>query len=427
MKKSTILIALAFAAFGGTLQAQQTLSLSLDQAQQYAIEHSKTIQNASLDVQKAEAAKWEAISSMLPQVKTSFDYQNMCGYAMNMTGFSIPMNPNGTFGVQASIALTGQQIIGALISKISTEMSDITLRQSEQSTRSSVKGLYTSILVMEKTVELLDSNLFNMQRLEASTNEAVRVGASEQVDADKFAVTVAQLRTSINATKRSLSMLYNSLKLQLGMNVNDNIVLTDKVDGLLDVNTAANTINQGFELDNNYSYQLLKKSEELAKQNVTMAWMKFTPTLSTYYQYSKKTYFGKNEGFNMTPPNMVGASVSLPLWSTGSRAASVKQAKIDLEKMQNTKQQTEDALLVQYDQLKYNLVSAIESYRIQDANLDVSRRVFDNVSEKYKYGRASSLEVTNASSDLISAQSSYIQAVMEVINAQTALEDLINQ
>ena len=52
--------------------------------------------------------------------------------------------------------------------------------------------------------------------------------------------------------------------------------------------------------------------------------------------------------------------------------------------------------------------------------------VFDNITEKYKFGRASSLEVTNASNDIISAQSNYIQAVMSVISAQLVLENLIN-
>ena len=52
--------------------------------------------------------------------------------------------------------------------------------------------------------------------------------------------------------------------------------------------------------------------------------------------------------------------------------------------------------------------------------------MFEKVSENYRYGQSSSLEVTQASSDLISAQSSYIQSVMNVISAQVALEDLMN-
>jgi outer membrane protein TolC len=47
------------------------------------------------------------------------------------------------------------------------------------------------------------------------------------------------------------------------------------------------------------------------------------------------------------------------------------------------------------------------------------------VSEKFKYGHASNLEVTTASTDIITAQSNYIQAVMSVLNAQVSLENLL--
>ena len=154
--------------------------------------------------------------------------------------------------------------------------------------------------------------------------------------------------------------------------------------------------------------------------------MNITPTVSAYYQYSAKTYFGKDEGFNMTPPNMVGASLSLPLFSSGANTMAIKSAKIDLQEAANSRRQAEDGLRVQYNQLCYDLASALETYDIQNRNLDVTQRVFANITEKYRYGRASSLEVTNASTDIITAQSNYIQAVMNVISAQTALENLLN-
>ena len=128
----------------------------------------------------------------------------------------------------------------------------------------------------------------------------------------------------------------------------------------------------------------------------------------------------------MTPPNMIGASINLPIFSSGTRAAKVKEAKINLQKMQNTMKSTEDALYVQERQLRYNLVSALENYENQTDNIDVSQRVFNNILTKYKYGMSSSLDVTNASNNLITAQSNYVQSVMTLLNAQIELETLMN-
>lgn len=429
LKKLTL--ALVLAALGLTATAQQTLRLSLDEAQQYAVEHNATMKNADLDVKKAEMERWKTLSSMLPSVKAGFDYQNMLGYEMHMgmggTSISIPLNPSGSFSVTAAIAVTGSQIVGTMLQNLALEMSDITRQQTEQTTRSQVKNVYVSILIMEETVGLLDSSLANLERLAATSQEAVNVGAAEQVDADKLQVQVATLRSSINATNRSLQLLRNSMLLQLGANVDATFELTTPVEQILNVDGALAFLNESFEIEKNYNYQLLEKSEEIAKKNVNMAWMDFLPTLSAYYQYSAKTYFGKEEGMNMTPPNMVGVSVSWPILTSGTRYASIKSARIALKENQNSRKQAEDGLRVQYNQLRYDLVNALETYDIQHRNLEVTQRVFANVSEKYKYGRASSLEVTTSSNDIIAAQSNYIQAVMNVISAQTALENLLNK
>lgn len=408
---------------------QQTMRLSLGEAQQYALEHNAAMQNAELDVKKAELAKWKSVSSMLPQVKAGVDYQNMCGYEMVMgegpMAMHIPMNPTGTFSLTASVALTGAQVVGVMLQNISNQMTDITRQQTEQTTRSNVKNVYVSILVMEQTVGLLDSSLANMERLATTSQASVDVGAAEQVDADKLQVQVATLRSSINSTRRSLQALRNSLLLQLGADVDVALELTTPVEEILNVEAATQMLTQSFDITRNYNYQLLEQNERLAKKNVTMAWMNFSPTLSAYYQYSKKKYFGE-EGMNMTPPNMIGATLSVPLFTSGSNTMAIKSAKIDLQEAQNSRRQAEDGLRVQYNQLCYDLATALETYDIQSRNISVTQRVFQNLTEKYRYGRASSLEVTNASTDIITAQSNYIQAVMNVISAQIALENLLN-
>ena len=462
LKRLTLTLALAAMTLAATAQngatTEKTMRLSLSEAQEYAVQHNYALQNSALDVKKAEATRWQTLSSMLPQVKAGFDYQNMCGYEMNLggrssmgsmmpdsitiggvtmpisfpssggsgsTSTSIPMNPSGTFSITASIALTGAQLVGTLLNRIAIDMANVTHRQSEQTTRANVKTAYTSILIMEQTVRLLDTSLQNMQQLLETTEASVRAGASEQVNADKLKVQVATMKSSINSTERSLNMLYNSLILLLGADVNSKLQLTTPIEQVLDVDYAAQLTMGGFHIEDNYNYQLLQQSERLARKQLTLAWMDFTPTISAYYQYSDKTYFGKDAGFNMTPPNMIGASVSLPLFQSGTRVAKIKGAKIDYQKNLNSKLQAEDGLKVQYNQLCYDLVSAIESYNIQRENLDVTRRVFRNVSEKYTYGRASNLEVTNASTDILNAQSNYIQAVMSVVKAQVTLENLL--
>ena len=56
------------------------MRLSLEAAQQMAIERNRTLENASIDVKIAQANRWQAIASMLPQVNASGTYNDMFGY-----------------------------------------------------------------------------------------------------------------------------------------------------------------------------------------------------------------------------------------------------------------------------------------------------------------------------------------------------------
>ena len=74
-------------AFPAGLMAEGKLSLSLEEAQEYAIEHNRSLKNASIDIQKAQAAKWQSIAAMLPQVSAKVDYSNYFGYQMDVGAF----------------------------------------------------------------------------------------------------------------------------------------------------------------------------------------------------------------------------------------------------------------------------------------------------------------------------------------------------
>jgi outer membrane protein TolC len=427
MKKKICLMLLQVLIGCTALWAQDSImTLTLDEAQKVAKEHNRTLKNASLDVQKAEATRWQTIASMLPQVNGSLDYQNMCGYKMSLGGMDIAMPPSGTLGITAALQFSGTQVVGAYLGTIAMKMADISLKQTEQQIGNQVKSIYYSILAMERTVNLLEQNLENLRTLHRTTQNSVDVGVAEQTDADQLSVQVATMETTISSTKRSLEMLYNSMRLQLGVAPEQRISLSQSIEELINFENALSLLSEEFVIDNNYNYQLLKENTRLAKQQVHMKEWAYGPTITAAYQYSAKKYFSDERTMNMTPPNAISISLSVPIFSSGRNFTGVKEAKLAYKKQLNTLADTEDGLNIQHSQLKYNLSSAYESFDTQKKNVEVSQRVFTNISNKYEHGLASSLDVTNSGSNLISAQSSYVQALLELVNAQIELEELLN-
>ncbi len=404
-----------------------SLVVSLDEAKQYAVEHNRTVQNAGLSVKQAEAARWQAIASMLPQVSGSLDYTNMCGYEMKMAGMPIPMNPTGTLGIQASMTISGQQIVGSLISDLAKDMQDVAKAKTIQAIEANVTNVYVNILATQETVELLRKNMVNLETLYKMTENAVKVGSAEQIDADQLSVQVASMESAINNTDRAIEVLKSTLQLLLGVDASTEVVLSNKLDDILNVDEAMKLLSSELVLEDNYDYALSKQQAELAKKQVTLKAMEYVPSITGFYQYSAKTYFGEAEGMNMTPPNTVGVTLSVPIWSSGVRAAGVTEKKLAYQAAQNTLADTEDQLRVSDRQYRYDLVSAYDNYQIQKRNIEVTQRVFDNMSKKFEYGYASSLDVTNTSTNLITAQQNYIQALTSMVNAHINLKNLLNK
>ena len=276
--------------------APETLTLSLKEAQDYAVKQNRTLKNASLAVQEAYAQRWQTIAAMLPQVDGSYTYSDYLGYkaTMSMMGNNVEIGmPNvGALGVTAAVGINGQGIVGALLNNVAIDMKKISLEKSESELRGSVMTSYVSLLALQSISDLLDSSLVNIEELERMTQQTVDAGAAEQTKADQIRVRVNALRNNINVQKRSIVLAYSSLKVLLDVPVETTIILTDELDAILSPENVLNLLSANFDIRNNLNYQLLERQAELARRNVHMAGWAYGPTLSLAYNYTKQHYYG---------------------------------------------------------------------------------------------------------------------------------------
>jgi len=404
------------------------LILSLDQAIDYALKQNRSLQNASLEVRKAHAKRWQTISSLLPQADGTFGKSAMYDSdwnekTINLTGTPYSMSP-WTLGITVSEGINAQAIVGVLLNNIAIQMQDITYEQTESDLCGDVLVSYTSVLVLTDVANLLDSSLVNMVALAEQTKSMVDVGAAESTQYDQILVKVNTLRNSVNASRRNLRLTEDALKVLLNVDGNTELHLTNTLSEVLNLDKALNVLLEDYDVHRNYNYQLLEKNVELAEKNVILAGMAYLPTIAAFYKYTGQ--YGKDVFTMMSSPHTVGVTLSMPIWSSGKRASAVKEQQIALQESQNTFSQTKDNLDIQYNNLRYTLVNNYETYLNVKDNTEVTKRVMNNVSNKYKWGSASALEVTNASNDLISAQSSYVNAVMNLVQSAVELEKFLN-
>jgi outer membrane protein TolC len=122
----------------------------------------------------------------------------------------------------------------------------------------------------------------------------------------------------------------------------------------------------------------------------------------------------------------VGVNINIPVFKSGAQKARVQQAAIALDQARKTSKQVSQGLLLEETQAKNTLSSAHENYQNLRDNMELAQKVYDKTLIKYQEGLASSTDLTQANDRFLSAQSSYIQALAELLNAKNRLDRIRN-
>ncbi len=427
-KRTLMLIAAVAVISGAKAQTDSTanqgpLILTLDSAKAYAVEHSKTMRTASLNIQKAEWAKWQSISNMLLNVDGTLSYTTMFGYVMKLgEGFAIPNNDVGTLGITASATVNGQMIMAVKLSQMAIDMQKLAQKGNENDARAAATTAYLSVLIAQESKKTLIDSRENLEKSYNNVVQLVNVGMAEQTSADQIKVQLMVLDNNLRAADRNIQLAKSSLLLALGAEPNTELVLTESLDYFF-VNEEID-LPEGA-LDNSITVQQLEMNVKMAQKQLTLTRWAYGPTLSVQYSYSGRTYFGKDAGMKQAP-NSLTFALRIPIFSSGNRYAQCRQSKIDVDIAQTQMEQTMEQLQIQESQLKFNLSNAIETYNSSRESLQLYEKIFRNSVQKFNVGTISSSDLITVNNNLLNAQSTYIQSLYQVMNAQTELLKLYN-
>ena len=436
-----------------------TLILSLQDAQEYALAHNKQLLNAKEDIAITEAQYKQQLASGLPQVNGNMDYMTNFNYEVEFSfgsgGASEPpdinyslldegdeeilrflnemMAPSGPSTIKmedqmnaqvrvTQLLFSGQFWVGLQIADIARGLSETQWEKTGVDIKEQVTNTYYLILVSKESLAILNRNLDNLQETLAHTRNMFDAGMVEKSDVDQIRMNVSLLRNTLESTRRNVQLSYNMLKIQLGLDQQKDVQLRDKLADVLK-QAEHDLLGQPLDPQNNLTYQLMDYQEQMQKEMVDLEKWSYAPTVSGFYSYTEKIM---TTGFDLSPKNAAGLTLSLPIYSGGLRKAKVNQARIELDKTRRSKSLLEDQLQLQENQLKFELRSAMDNYRTQKENVEVAQSVYDSYYNKYKQGMVSSLDLTQANNNYLQAENNYFSSVLKMLQARLALEKLYN-
>lgn len=436
-------LSLSLSLFTGSIsEAQQApgeLTLSLKEAQDYAILNNKMVLVARSDVQASKAAVWETISAALPQVNASGSFTDnlklmttlLPGDFFGKPGEKVPVTFGSEFNSSASITanvliFNAPLYIGIETTKLAQKLSEASLEKSELDTKESVSSAYFLILVAEKSLEILDRNIANLTETLKSTRAMFAAGMAEATDVDQMVSNVNMVENSKSSLERTTELNYNLLRFQLGVPPTTRITLTETLDNLTNEINVDALMAQEFDLKQNIDYRLVEGQENMSLLALKSQKASVLPTLAGFYDIGTNGMGDEISELQWFDNSMVGLQLSIPIFASGQRYASIKKARINLERAKTTKEMVTDQLLLQEKQFRYNLVNANLQYLSQKENVEVSERVYASTQNKYRQGMASSLDLTQANGLYLQAENNYVSALLNLLQTKIALDKLLN-
>jgi outer membrane protein len=415
------------------------LKLSLKEAQDYAIKNNKMVISSRLEVEASKMAIWETISNALPQVSATGSFTDnlklmttlLPGDFFGRPGEKVPVTFGSQFNsgasVQASLLLfNAPMYIGIETTKLVQKLSEENLAKSELDTKESVSTAYFLILVSEKSLQILEGNIANLNETLKSTKAMYSAGMAESTDVDQMVSNVTMIENTRSSMLRTIELNYNLLRFQLGVAAGTKIILSETLDVLTSQINVETLLSQQFDHEKNVNFRLIAGQEQMSMLALKSQKASVLPTLAGFYNYGTNGMGDKIKDQQWFQNSMTGLQLSVPIFGSGQKYSSIKKAQINLEKARTTKEMVTEQLLLQEKQLRYNLVNANLQYQSQKDNIEVAKRVYASTENKFKQGMASSLDLTQANSLYLQAENNYVSALMNLLQTKIALDKLLN-
>lgn len=421
------------------------LNLSLQDCINYAYEHQDSVINAKLDIKSAEYKVKETIGSGLPQVNGVASFQDYLKVPATVgpdfskyaqTGTIDPNAPlvkfpfgavkyNNSYSLQASqLLFSGTYIVGLQAVKTFKELSQRSLVRTKIETNVAVTKAYYQVLVSNEQIKLLDANIGQLKQQLDQTTQQNKQGFVEKIDVDRLSVQYNNLVTNRENTVRSLALNYQMLKFQMGMSIDQQINLTDKLENIdLNEQVVQNAIDTSF-YHNRIEYNLLETTIKLNQLDAKSKKAEFLPTFTAsggyggVFQENNFRYLYDHFYTN----SFVGVNLNIPIFSGGQRHNQLKQLEINVQKAKNNLYDAKNALRLQANSANVTFVNSLQSLNNQKKSRELAQEVLHVAQVKYQQGVGSSLEVTQAETDFESADNQYIQALYNVLISKVDLD-----
>lgn len=437
------------------LHAQQRYELTAAEAADFARKNSVQVKNALIDIDIQRQTNREITAAAYPQVNGNFglsynplvlaqrfpNFISAATYGVLMqegvkNGNGQAITPPADFGYidaafgakwtnNAGVTLQqllfdGQVFVGLQARRASIEFAQKSAEVTEQNIRVNVYKIYYQLAASRYQVAIIDANIARLEKFASDTRKIYDAGFAEKIDIDKVNVQLTNLQTDRQRVLNQVGNGYLGLKMLMGMNARDTLVLKDTV-SLDQVRQGVLEASQ-YKYEDRKEFQYAQKGLELRQYNIKRYKYTYLPTVALSSNYSllrQSDQFGF--GGTWSKGASVGLNVAVPIFDGFAKAARIQRARLELQQSENQLEGLKLSIDQEVLTAQNNFANALSTLDNQKRNMDLAEKVYNQTRKKYEIGSGSQTEITSADTDLRTAQSNYYNALYDAINARIEL------
>lgn len=441
-KMKKIILLLAFTSY--SFSQGEVTSLSLSDAVEYGIENNRNLVNAEREIKMAYKERWKTIAIGLPNVTLDLNYLNYLELPTSLIPAEFFGGQKGEFSEiqfgteQAAIGsvrmeqllFDGSWLVGLEYSKIYLATSENFYEKTFLEVRESIVKLYSLVVTLNEGISLLENNLENFRKDLFEVTELYENGFEEIENVEQIKITLAQAELSLLQAKKTKENQTNLLKLVLGIDLEDNLILTTSINDFIADNIIFSNSFEDFSTDKNIDVKISQNIFDTKRIEYKLEKSKQLPKISGFLS---GTYTGNNNEFDFTNKSqnwfgssVLGVNLEIPVFNAFKLNVSSQKAKIAMNQAMTNLEEQEEKTQAKVQEKLNDYQLAIRTLNVSEQNMRLSVSIEEKNSIKFFEGIVSSFEFRQAQLQLLDSQQKYLNSVLELISIKTELETLYN-
>lgn len=415
--------------------------MSLKEAINYALQNNPELKKSKFDVSISRETVKQTVAIGLPQVTASGGYQHYNRIPGNwiknfaptpgapeyiFLQFQQQVNSTGTIGVNQLI-FDGSYLVGLKATKQFVDMSKFLEAKTEYDVQLNVSKAYLMVASTRMNIGLLENNIAVLEKSTADVKALFEEGFSEELDYQRLQLSLNNLKVQKQKLENTVDMLLNVLKLQMGMDLTENLELSDdieSIDAYIRMSDIANTSSWTPSL--RPEFQILNQAITLGKLDKKRYQMGYLPKLVGFYQHQQMTmrpefnFFESNltPNNNWVPSDLFGLQIQWTLFDGLNAQSKIREVQYKIDKAEVDLKSFENAASMEWKNAQNTYNVQLQQAALQKENMDLAQDIYNKTQIKFQEGVGSTLEMAQAESELKNSQINYLNAVYDLVLAK---------